>query len=119
MPGCYLPLPRNGGRRHQPTVKRQIRPDPMKERKMKKAALVALTLAVFVSVGIAQGPKRTINPRRNPNLAAAQRHLVQAYDKISDAQRKSEFSGHAKRAKELLAEANKELELAAQEAEKK
>ena len=81
---------------------------------------VSLAL-VGVGFGIAQAPIRNIDPKRNPNLAAAQRLIDDAYHKISDAQRANEFdmSGHAQRAKELLDQANRELGKAAEAADRK
>ena len=61
-------------------------------------------------------PAQNINPRRHPNLAAAQRLSGQAYDKIMAAQQANEWdlNGHAQKAKELLDEVNRELKLAAE-----
>jgi hypothetical protein len=52
---------------------------------------------------------------RHGNLAAAQVDIVQAFQRISDAQHANDgqLGGHAQRAKELLSEANGELRLAA------
>jgi len=59
-----------------------------------------------------------VSGRRHPNLAAAQRLIDQAYAKISAAQGANEFdmSGHAARAKDLLEQANREIKLAAESA---
>jgi hypothetical protein len=56
--------------------------------------------------------------RRHPNLAAAQRLVDQAFNKISAAQDANEFDmdGHAAKAKELLEQANRELKQAAEAA---
>jgi hypothetical protein len=64
---------------------------------------------------VAQRPKDNINAGRHPNLAAAQRSCQQAFDKISAAQQANEWDmqGHAKKAKELLEEASRELREAA------
>jgi len=70
-------------------------------------------------VTIAQGPpERNINPGRHPNLAAAQRLVDQAYNRIVAAQQANEWDmdGHAQRAKELLDQANRELKAAAEAA---
>ena len=81
-----------------------------------------LGLALLFS-GAAQA--QMSNPReqvgkRHPNLAAAQHHVDQALSKIEEAQQANEMDlgGHAKHAKELLDEANKELKEAAQFANK-
>jgi len=56
---------------------------------------------------------------RHPNIAAAQRLIEQAFDRISEAQRANEWDmrGHARRAKELLDQASHELKLAAEAAD--
>lgn len=66
----------------------------------------------------AQRPKENISGARHPNLAAAQRLSEQAWQKIVAAQEANEFdmAGHAAKAKNLLDEANKELKLAAEAA---
>lgn len=67
----------------------------------------------------AQAPTVTIDPSRHGNLSAAQNDIVQAYARISEAQRdnNSHLGGHAQRAKELLAQANQEIGLAADQAD--
>jgi hypothetical protein len=59
-----------------------------------------------------------INPGRHPNLAAAQRLTEQAFNKISAAQAANEWDmdGHAAKAKDLLDQANHELNQAARAA---
>jgi len=71
-----------------------------------------LGLACFASgLLVAQGP-------RHQNLRAAQELVDQAFQRISDAQRANEWDmgGHAARAKDLLAQASREIKLAAEEA---
>jgi F0F1-type ATP synthase membrane subunit b/b' len=65
-------------------------------------------------------PVENINPRRHPNLAAAQRLCDQAFEKIQAAQGANEFDldGHAAKAKELLDQASRELKQAARNANK-
>ena len=77
---------------------------------------VLLASALFSSaLSYAQVPVVSVDPQRHGNLAAAQEALVQAYSRLSDAQRVngSHLGGHAERAKELLSEADKEIMLAA------
>ena len=71
-------------------------------------------------VAIAQNPERDISAQKHPNLAAAQRFTDQAFNKISAAQEANEFdmNGHAAKAKELLDQANHELKMAAEAANK-
>jgi hypothetical protein len=82
-----------------------------------------LLLALLVSVMLYAGfvfaqPKRNISARKHPNLAAAQRLIVQASAKIDAAQQANEFDmgGHAAKAKQLLDQASDELKAAAMEA---
>ncbi len=66
-------------------------------------------------ITIAQAPERDISPARHPNLAAAQRLIDQAFNKITAAQAANEFDmdGHAAKAKDLLDQASRELRAAA------
>ena len=82
-----------------------------------------LYVAVFCSMLVIGGsalaqrePQQDINPRRHPNLAAAQRFIRQAFDKLNEGQRANEWDlgGHARKAKELLDEADREIKLAAE-----
>ena len=78
------------------------------------AALIAgLTL---IGVAFAQRPETDIDHGRHPNLADAQHHVVQAYDKAVEAQKENKdvLGGHAERAIALLDQANHELKLAAE-----
>ncbi len=63
-------------------------------------------------------PMNNVSGRKHPNLAAAQHLSTQAYEKISAAQAANEFDmgGHAKKAKELLEQANAEIKMAAEAA---
>ena len=67
---------------------------------------------------MAQRPARNVAGGRHPNLAAAQRLSRQAWQRIVDAQKANEWDmqGHAQKAKELLDQANNELKMAAQAA---
>jgi len=85
---------------------------------------IAVILGAGLLVGataFAQRPPENISPKRHPNLAAAQRLVDQAFNKISEAQKANEFDlgGHAAKAKALLDDANKELKLAAETANKR
>jgi len=76
------------------------------------------SLLVIGGAAVAQRPERDISEGRHPNLAAAQRFSQQAWDRIVAAQEANEFDmqGHAQKAKELLDQANRELKLAAEAA---
>ena len=91
---------------------------------MIKTRILAAVLGALLLVGgtaLAQRPKRNVSAARHPNLAAAQRFTQQAWQKIGAAQAANEFDmqGHAKKAKDLLEEADKELKLAAEAANRK
>jgi hypothetical protein len=74
-----------------------------------------LSLGLFAS-GVIVG--QNINPNRHPNLAAAQRFMQQAMNKMDAAQVANEFDmhGHAAKSKDLLAQAYNEAKQAAGEA---
>lgn len=78
-------------------------------------------LVILVSgLAIAQ-PKQNVSAERHPNIAAAQRLSHQAWQRVVDAQQANEWDmqGHAQKAKDLLDQANNELKLAAQAANRK
>jgi uncharacterized protein HemX len=79
------------------------------------AIVVALGLALM-GVAFAQRPETDIDPNRHANLAEAQHHVVQAYQKIVEAQQanKEQLGGHAEKAIQLLEQANHELKEAAE-----
>jgi hypothetical protein len=81
---------------------------------------LGITLLCATSL-TAQRPPENVSPRRHPNIAAAQRLVEQAFNKITAAQEANEFDlgGHAARAKELLDQVNKELKLAAETANRR
>ncbi len=84
------------------------------------SAAVLGCLLLIGPVATAQKGGNKVSAARHPNLAAAQRFCNQAYEKVVAAQQANEFDlgGHAKKAKELLEEVNKELKLAAETANK-
>jgi hypothetical protein len=61
-------------------------------------------------------PTLNVSPRRHGNIARAQELSRAAFDALSQAQQSNEFDlgGHANRAKQLLAQANDEMKLAAE-----
>lgn len=88
---------------------------------MVKLRILAAVFGALLLVGagaIAQRPERDISHARHPNLAAAQRLSQQAWERIVDAQKANEWDmeGHAQKAKDLLGQANSELKLAAEAA---
>ena len=89
---------------------------------MRKRNLAISTIlgAAFLCCGVtlAQEPIEDINPQNHPNIAAAQKHVVQANNSIILAQKQNNYDmgGHAEKARQLLAQANQELKLAAEAA---
>jgi ABC-type uncharacterized transport system substrate-binding protein len=83
-------------------------------------SLIVIALLCAGVVFAQQKPVQNINPGRHPNLAAAQRLVAQAFEKITAAQQANEFdmAGHAAKAKQLLDQANNELKQAAEAANK-
>ena len=77
--------------------------------------VVAIMLLVAAASASA-APANNVSAKKHPNLAAAQHLSTQAYDKVVAAQKANEFDlgGHAKKAKELLEQANRELKAAAE-----
>lgn len=75
------------------------------------AAVLVLSL-VSIGVALAQhAPATDIDPARHPSLAAAEHHILEAFEKIDEAQHanKDELGGHAEKAKQLLDQASREL----------
>jgi hypothetical protein len=84
------------------------------EARMRKLAATASILG-FCMVIAAQEPVVDIDRRVHPNLASAQEHIVEANRYIAAAQKENRYDlkGHAEKARQLLAEANRELRAAA------
>lgn len=78
-------------------------------------------ILLLSTVSFAQRPKENVSPRRHPNIAAAQRLVEQAFNRVTDAQKANEWdmSGHAEKAKQLLDQANTELKAAAEAANRR
>ncbi len=86
---------------------------------MKIRTIIGASILLAGGIAVAQHPPvENVGPRRHPNLAAAQRLCEQAFNRIGDAQQANEWdmAGHAAKAKELLDQANRELKLAAEAA---
>lgn len=86
---------------------------------MKKlVAAVALGVSVIVAgAAVANEPVKNVSAKKHPNIAAAQRLVDQAWEKVTAAQKANEYDlgGHAAKAKDLLEQANTELKEAAKE----
>lgn len=90
---------------------------------MTKARILTPIVASLLLIGgiaIAEQPAQNVSKGKHPNLAAAQRLSLQAYEKITAAQQANEFdmAGHAAKAKALLDQVNAELKQAAGSANK-
>jgi hypothetical protein len=88
---------------------------------MKKSLLVNTILGVVLfgsGLTLAQEPMRDIDPKKHPNLAAAQFHVSEANDAVIIAQKDNRYDmhGHATKARQLLVQANQEMKLAAEDA---
>ncbi len=87
----------------------------MKQKSFYLAVALAVCLA-FIGVTFAQRPEADIDPAKHPNLAEAQHHILQAVQKIDEAQKDNhdQLGGHAEKAKQLLDQASHELKEAAE-----
>ncbi|MDE3167838.1 MAG: hypothetical protein KGN36_18705 [Acidobacteriota bacterium] len=97
----------------------QIRPgrDTLLPMLKTRVTYLAVCLLFFAAgIAVAQRPKEDVSGARHPNIAAAQRLVRQAWQRVVDAQQANEWdlAGHAQRAKELLNQADNELKAAAQ-----
>ncbi len=86
-----------------------------------KLMLLAAVAALAACAASAQMPVQNIDPERHGNLAAAQRLVVQAFERLSDAQvaNNNQLGGHVERAKDLLRQANEEIKMAAETANRR
>jgi hypothetical protein len=86
--------------------------------KTKNLLLSSILAGALVCGGVvlAQAPGVDIDAHRHPNLADAQHHIQQAYEKIDEAQRanRDQLGDHAQKAKDLLLQADRELKEAAE-----
>lgn len=82
----------------------------------KVAAIVCVLM--FGAVIVAQEPIIDIDHNRHPNLAEAQRRVVEANHFIAEAQKDNRYDmrGHAEKARDLLVQVNRELKEAAEAA---
>jgi signal transduction histidine kinase len=80
-----------------------------------RVPIAILTAVLFCGIGLAQRPEVDISPKVHPNLAEAQRLIVQANLYIERAQKanRGDMQDHAEKARQLLAQANHELKAAA------
>lgn len=85
---------------------------------MRNKAVAIFSVLVFCMVIAAQEPVVDIDRSRHPNLAEAQRLVVEANRYIAEAQKDNHYDmkGHAEKARQLLVQVNNELKLGAQAA---
>jgi uncharacterized protein YbaP (TraB family) len=83
-----------------------------------RVCTAVLTMMLFCGITLAQEPVLDISPKVHPNLAEAQRLVVEANRYIKEAQKDNRYDmkGHAEKARQLLAQANQELKAAAEAA---
>jgi hypothetical protein len=87
-----------------------------------KKLMIALTAGALLVGGAVlakdKEPAENVSAKKHPNLAAAQKMIGNAFEKIEAAQKANEFDlgGHAAKAKELLEKAADELKQAAETA---
>jgi hypothetical protein len=86
--------------------------------KSMKAYIAILSATLFCAATLAQEPVLDIDKRIHPNLAEAQRLVVEANRYVSLAQKDNRYDmrGHAEKARDLLAQVNNELKAAAEAA---
>jgi len=74
-----------------------------------------LTVVLFWGVALAQEPVVNIDKKHHPNLAEAQRLVVEANHYIAEAQKDNRYDmkGHAEKARQLLVQVDQELRAAA------
>lgn len=82
-----------------------------------RTGIVSIAL-VTGGAALAKPPAVNTSAKKHPNINAAQKLSEQAYQKMTAAQEANEYDmgGHAKKAKELLEQANAEMKLAAEAA---
>ena len=89
-------------------------------RPLLKALSLTIALAAPVGLALAKEPAKNVSVAKHPNLAAAQKLIAQAFEKLDIAQKANEYDmdGHAQKAKDALKLASDELKLAAEAANK-
>lgn len=77
-----------------------------------------LTAVLFCGITLAQEPVVDIDKKKHPNLAEAQRLVVEANRYVAEAQKDNRYDmkSHAEKARQLLVQVNQELKAAAEAA---
>jgi hypothetical protein len=86
----------------------------------KKSRLIntSVCVALFcIGVMLAQEPALNVDKNKHPNLAGAERLVIEANGYIINAQKDNRYDmhGHASKARQLLVQVNQELQLAAED----
>jgi hypothetical protein len=86
--------------------------------KIIKLFTAVLTTLLFCGMTLAQEPAVNVDAKIHPNLAEAQKLLVQANQYIATAQKDNKFDmkGHAEAARRFILQADQELKKAAETA---
>jgi len=89
-------------------------------RSLFKVLALSAALSVPVGLALAKDPPKRVIIATHPNLEAAQTLVAQAVDKLDNAEKANEYDldGHAQKAKDFLQQANDEIKLAAEAANK-
>jgi hypothetical protein len=85
----------------------------------KKLINTVVCVALFcIGVMLAQEPALNVDKNKHPNLAGAERLVIEANNYIINAQKDNRYDmhGHASKARQLLVQVNQELQLAAEDA---
>ena len=79
---------------------------------------MGLGMGLVTGYALAKEPVKSVSSKKHPNLAAAQKLAIQAFEKLEAAQKANEYDmdGHAQKAKDALKIANDEIKLAAEAA---
>ncbi|MBS1852427.1 MAG: hypothetical protein JST79_16090 [Acidobacteria bacterium] len=88
----------------------------MTKKMISTLVLLAATCALLYA---ASAPTVTVDSSRHGNLASAQQSIVAAWQSINTAQQenRNHLGGHAEKAKDLLNQANQEIQYAANSAD--
>ena len=86
----------------------------------KKRLINSIVCVALFSIGVmlAQDPALNVDKNKHPNLAGAERLVIEANGYIKNAQQDNRYDmhGHASKARQLLVQVNQELQLADEDA---
>jgi hypothetical protein len=99
-------------------------PPPVYDGDMKTIIACAMSMGLGMALvggyAAAKEPVQNVSAKKHPNIAAAQKYSVLAFEALEKAQKANEYDldGHAQKAKEALKVANDEMKLAAEASNK-